>query len=100
MAKYANAAERRRERYRIGRLKLIYQLGGVCTGKNCNEDDPAKLEFHHNEPREWRAEKTSRWVRLARYKREAALGKVRLLCKTCNKLAGPPKVVNEEPIPD
>lgn len=43
------------------------------------------LEFHHTQCRVWVARKAARWVRLARYRREAEQGKIILLCADCNK---------------
>jgi hypothetical protein len=76
-------AAERAATYARGRLRLVEQLGGRCL--DCPENDPAKLEFHHKEPRTWTARDTSRWVRLARYRREAAAGLIELLCGACNK---------------
>jgi len=98
MPKYESKTIQRRERYRIGRLQLIYKLGGKCA--DCPEDDPLLLEFDHEIPRTWDAAKTSRWVRLARYKREAESGHVVLRCKTCNRKKGKPHDPSEEPIPE
>lgn len=67
--------------YRKGRLKLIASLGGKCIG--CPE-------------RTWIARKTSRWVRLAMYRREAALGIIELRCANCNKKLGKPKSKNSD----
>ncbi len=101
MPKYESKTVQRRERYRIGRLQLIYKLGGVCV--DCGEDDPDVLQFDHLEARTWAAAKTSHWVRLANYKREADAGLVELRCKPCNCKKGKPAGgvdVNEEPIPE
>lgn len=80
------AADRAR-RYRRGRRRLIDELGGRCAW--CGRR--SRLEFDHLEPRDWQPEKTARWVRLARYRREAAAGKVQLLCRSCNARKGRPE---------
>ena len=89
----------RAKRYHRGRAKLIEELGGACV--KCGKK--YSLEFHHkNGCRTWVARQTSRWVRLARYKREAAEGLIELLCGKCNKEAGKGssyKQVSDEPIP-
>jgi hypothetical protein len=82
----------RRRNYKRGRAELVAELGGqcvVCTTKK-------KLEFHHKEPRDWDPGKTSRWVRLARYRREAEQGKVELRCRHCNAVAGKPQPPTDE----
>jgi 5-methylcytosine-specific restriction endonuclease McrA len=91
--------------YARSRLRLIVQLGGRCV--TCGLDNPLELEFHHLHTRTWTARHTSRWQRLAHYRREAAAGEVELLCSRCNRKAGKPPVqtdaeraASEEPIPD
>jgi hypothetical protein len=91
--------------YARGRLRLILQLGGRCV--TCGDDNPLELEFHHLATRTWVARHTSRWQRLAHYRREAACGEVELLCGPCNRRAGRPPVQSDadraasnEPIPD
>jgi len=76
-------------RYHRGRRELIAALGGKCV--DCDEADADLLEFHHTRRRTWQARKTSRWQRLAHYRREAALGTVVLLCGACNKARGRPR---------
>ncbi len=73
-----------RERYaRALREKLIAQLGGKC--ELCQECDPDKLEFDHKKGRAYDPRTLSYSARLARYKREAELDLLRLLCGDCNK---------------
>src|SRR5947209_2351671 len=74
-------------RYRRGRQELIDQLGGKCADCGATED----LEFDHPSGRTWEARKTSRWQRLALYRREAKDGKIELRCKDCNKRRGSPR---------
>lgn len=86
--------------YREGRVQLIAELGGRC--EDCGTDH--KLEFHHKHERTWVASQTSRWVRLARYRREANRKLIVLLCGPCNKKRGKPKTNNcgfcGDPLPD
>lgn len=86
--------EQRRRNYHKARKQLIKELGGKCVC--CGTKN--RLEFHHKEPRDWDPHKTSRWVRLARYRREAEEGKVELRCRHCNAVAGCPHI-SDEPIP-
>jgi hypothetical protein len=74
-------------RYHAARAALIAYLGGVCT--DCGTD--AALQFDHIAVRVWVARDTARWVRIARYRREAEAGHVVLRCKRCNQLRGRPK---------
>lgn len=87
----------RRRNYRKGRRALIKQMGGKCF--RCKYK--WRLEFHHLVPRTWDPAKTSRWVRLARYRREWKAGIVCLACKRCNKLIGRPlaQTVQDPEIP-
>jgi 5-methylcytosine-specific restriction endonuclease McrA len=64
---------------------LIELLGGRCA--LCPEDDPDKLEFDHINGRDYEPRQLSYSARLAKYKREAAAGKLRLLCGPCNREA-------------
>lgn len=86
--------ERRKAGYHRRRSELIAFLGGKCKG--CGEMAPDKLEFHHLEERTWQARKTSRWVRVACYWREARAGIIELLCGKCNKEAGRPWLKRDE----
>lgn len=97
---------RRRRNYKKGRRKLIQEMGGKCF--YCHR--VRKLEFHHKKRKDWKQAKTSRWVRLARYRREWLEGIVVLCCPKCNKRLGQPppdeederirrEFCGEEPIP-
>jgi hypothetical protein len=86
--------DQRRRNYTRGRALLEKELGGCCKG--CGRK--TRLEFHHLFPRAWSPSKTSRWVRLARYRREAAAGQVELRCRSCNARAGKP--AHYLPLPD
>lgn len=76
--------QRKAAKYRKDRVELLQALGGLCV--ECGNDDLDALEFDHKSraDRTWRARDTSRWQRLANYKREAAEGKIQLLCRSCN----------------
>src|SRR5258708_3465831 len=74
-------------RYRAARELLIAELGGQCV--DCGALSP--LQFDHVAQRTWSARKTSRWVRIARYRREAECGHIELRCGSCNKLKGRPR---------
>jgi hypothetical protein len=67
-------------RYRAARELLITELGGQCV--QCGSTD--HLTFDHLGKRTWVAARTSRWVRIARYRREADEGLVVLKCQRCN----------------
>lgn len=87
---------RQREWAAKKRAELIEQLGGCCV--DCGKT--RRLEFHHTVPRTWVANRLSRWARMVRYIREAAEGKITLLCRRCNVKRGQPKapeVSVEEP---
>ena len=59
---------------------LKRQMGGRC--ERCGSRE--KLQFHHPYGRDWDPTKVNRWVRIARYRREANNGLLTLLCKPCN----------------
>lgn len=80
--------------YRRERAKWIAFLGGKCSVCGTTEE----LEFDHDEPRDWVANKTSRWQRLRLYIRDIKAGKVkRLLCRVHNAQKGRPEAREEEP---
>lgn len=68
---------------RRSRAALIEKLGAVC--KRCGEANTDKLEFDHINGRDYEPCKLSSSSRMARYKREAERGELRLLCGDCNK---------------
>lgn len=68
------------------REKLISDLGGCC--KECGSTE--RLEFDHLVPRTWDRNKLNAHSRIAMYKREAAEGKIQLLCRSCNARKGEP----------
>lgn len=65
------------------RAELLEKLGGKCV--KCGEDNQEELEFDHIYGRAYEARKLSSSARMARYKREAAANKLRILCGDCNK---------------
>lgn len=64
------------------RAELIAQLGAKC--ELCTVDDPDVLEFDHIHGRDYVVNQLSSSARMARYKREAEQGLLRLLCADCN----------------
>lgn len=76
----SKALERRVAKYHRERANLVAQLGGQC----CQCGKTTQLEFDHPEGRDWIPSKVGRWTRLKRYKHEASIGIVRLLCRSCN----------------
>lgn len=88
-------AERRHEirlrSYRKLKAELVAQLGGCCNqcgAEEGNLDDQGRVihlcfDHIHND-RTWKVRKLNRWTRIARYRREAAQGRIQLLCDSCN----------------
>lgn len=93
-AKWTSETERRRESYARARAELIGLMGGKCSNEDCGS--VFEFEFHHKFGKDWEPSKTSRWVRLARYRREWKAGLVELLCKTCNAKAGRPEPPDDD----
>ena len=62
------------------KAELTQQIGGKCA--LCSST--TSLQFDHIHGRDYDAKALSYSARLARYKREAAAGLLRLLCETCN----------------
>jgi len=73
---------RQTEYARRTKAELIAKLGGKC--EHCAESDPDKLQFDHINGRHYEPHRLSYSARLARYKKEAAKGELRLLCEPCN----------------
>jgi len=63
------------------RLQLIQQLGGACVRCGAKR----KLELDHIIPRDYKIEKYGSDRRISIYRREAAEGKLQVLCAKCNK---------------
>lgn len=77
----------RQTRYaRTLREALIVQLGGQCE-KQHESPCAGELEFDHKNGRRYIVKKLSYSARLARYKKEADAGELRLLCEKHNKEA-------------
>lgn len=81
----SGAERQRRWRLRL-RGRLIQKLGGKCAECGSIVD----LEFDHLERREWKSKDLWSDQRVKRYEREAAEGKLQLLCGACNKAKGQP----------
>lgn len=64
------------------RRALIRQLGAKC--ETCPESDLDRLEIDHRHGKSWRSRDVASDQRVRRYKREAAAGLLRVLCKSCN----------------
>lgn len=69
---------------RRARVRLLEELGGLC--ERCWEDDKTVLEFDHISGRKsWSARGLSTDQRMGRYRREAKLGLLQVLCACCNR---------------
>jgi len=68
-------------RAHVIRNELLLLLGGECEGCGTTEN----LEFNHLVERTWIAKKLTRYRRMLRYRKEAKLGLINLLCEKCNK---------------
>lgn len=66
------------------RLELLALLGPKCA--LCKENRIDELEFDHINGRDYDPRKLSSSSRMARYKREAANGELRVLCGPCNRM--------------
>lgn len=64
------------------RAVLVAEMGGACEICAATE----ALEFDHAGPgaRGWDPARCSRWTRVTRYRRDWEVGKLRLLCRSCN----------------
>lgn len=76
------------------RRELIEELGGKCA--HCGEEEYEKLEFDHINGKDWCARGKSTDQRMCRYVKEAKLGLLQVLCKTCNDKKGCPLSYEEE----
>lgn len=85
--KWQKSKARTLRSYRRGRMALIKLMGGRCA--ECGYR--WRLQFHHLYFRSWVARKKNRWVRLANYRRDYALGLIVLCCANCNRQAGKPE---------
>lgn len=65
------------------REELLDKLGAWCV--DCGEDERAKLEFDHVRGRSYVPNKLSYRHRMTIYRREAAEGKLQVVCGDCNK---------------
>lgn len=64
------------------RRALIRELGGKCELCPCR--DIERLEIDHKFGKTWRSRSISSSSRVCRCRREAKLGLLRVLCKSCN----------------
>ena len=85
---YAAETRQAARRYYFGRLEIIEKLGGKCAECGTKGSKKNKLELDHIHGRDWQPKKKSRWMRLVIYRREAAEGKLQVLCSKCNKKKG------------
>jgi len=77
----SDVGKRTKRSVRRLRSALLAKLGGRCAKCGAVE----RLEFdHHPEACTWEPQKVSQWIRIARYRREAAKGQLRVLCRSCN----------------
>lgn len=65
---------------RRARRDLVALLGGKCA--ECGTT--RRLEFDHPHGRDYDPARLSRWSRIARYRRDAAAGNLRVLCRSHN----------------
>ncbi len=79
-------ARRQREWANRAKAKLIAELGGKCV--MC--DGVENLEIDHKYRRSWSIRGTEFSWRISKYRQEAKLGLVQLLCEQCNKFKGRP----------
>lgn len=72
------------------RRELIKTLGGECA--ECGSK--RKLEINHIFERTWKANRFNMYQRMLKYRKEAELGIVNLLCESCNKCYRPLPLTN------
>lgn len=83
---WQESKERAKRSAARSRERLIAELGGRCVECGTTE----RLEFDHLTPRTWDRNSLNAHRRMAMYKREAAEGKIQLLCRSCNASKGSP----------
>jgi len=85
---------RRRKCCEKRKAALVEQLGGKCVECESTED----LTFDHIHGRDWKLREVHSTKRLRIYIKEAAEGKLQLLCRGCNSRKGrPPGETDEVP---
>lgn len=67
------------------KAELISLLGGQCEGCSTTTD----LEFNHIYGRNWKVRSLTRYRRMLRYRKEAALNLIDLRCEECNRAYRP-----------
>lgn len=80
---------------RKARLRLVHDLGGKCVNPDCGEDEFEKLDFDHIHGKDWETTGLSTDQRMSRYRREAKLGLIQILCHVCNAKKGDPRMAAE-----
>lgn len=75
---------RQREWAVRARAQLVQDLGGVCV--HCG--DQSRLELDHKKGTEVVLRTLESSARVSMYRREAAQGKLQVLCRRCNKIKG------------
>jgi hypothetical protein len=79
-------AKRRRDLAHVQRRELIEALGARCAMESAECD--GDLEVDHPRGRDYEPNRLNQLQRLRRYRRDAAAGRVRLLCRHHNAEAG------------
>lgn len=82
LEQFQKKVSRQADYVRRTRIFLLNFFSNKCALCPC--DNPDLLEFDHIHGRDYVANKLSSVARMARYKREAKAGELRLLCKDCN----------------
>lgn len=85
---WADSKERTRVAVYEGRRALLAQLGGKCEKCGTKGRGKNHLEFDHPHGRDYEPSKLARHNRLAAYRRDAAAGNLRVLCRHCNRAEG------------
>lgn len=90
---------RRHNRWAVkARRRLVFELGGRC--ELCRSTVLDDLEIDHKYGRTWTPREVSSSARVSRYRREARLGLLRVLCKSCNSRDGAFRFWLKETYPD
>lgn len=81
---------RTKAKLEVRRQTLVKKLGGVCPNpdNNPNCTPTENLELHHLEGKDWDPRSMSPQMRMKLYEQEHELGRIGLLCKSCNSKDG------------